>query len=120
MQRNKVLIIDDSAVTRKSLRDFFQKLARFDIYEAESAEEGYIAYRKIIPDIVTMDITMKEMNGVELTRKLMEEYPSAIIIMVSASDQQEMVVQALKFGAKNYIIKPFSEEKLTDMINALV
>ena len=67
-----------------------------------------------------MDITMKGMNGVELTRKLMEEFPSAKIVMVSASDQQEMVVQALRFGAKNYIIKPFDKDKLAAIVNALV
>lgn len=120
MERKKVLIIDDSTVTRKSLRDFFTALHRFDIHEAENAEEGYNGYRKILPDLVTMDITMKGMNGVELTRRIMEDYPSAKIIMVSATDQQEMVVQALRFGAKNYIIKPFDENKLTAIVDSLV
>jgi len=120
MERKKVLIIDDSTVTRKSLRDFFSSLQRFDIHEAENAEEGYSSYRKILPDLVTMDITMKGMNGVELTRKLMEEFPAAKIVMVSASDQQEMVVQALRSGAKNYIVKPFDNDKFAAIVNSIV
>ena len=119
-ETKKILIIDDSVIIRKTLRAILEKGQRYEVYEATNGEEGYRQYCTLKPDLVTMDIMMDKMNGMELTKKIIEQFPDAKIVMISSNDQREKVVDAVKSGAKNYIVKPFSEDRVIATIRAII
>jgi len=77
-------------------------------------------YRELKPDLVTMDVTMPEMSGIEAVRVIRSEFPDAKIIMCSAMGQQKMVVEAIETGAKDFIVKPFDEHRVLDAINRVL
>jgi two-component system chemotaxis response regulator CheY len=84
------------------------------------APNGLVAmemYNNLSPDLVTMDITMPDMDGVEALKKIRSQHPSAKIIMCSAMGQQHIVVQAIMAGAKDFIVKPFQPERVIEAIN---
>ena len=109
----RVLIVDDAAFMRVSIRNIVSKNG----YEvAGEAEKGAVAvqkYAELHPDIVTMDITMPEMNGLEALIAIRKADPGAKVIMVSALGQESMVRDAVMAGAKGFVVKPFKEETIT-------
>jgi two-component system chemotaxis response regulator CheY len=111
-----ILIADDSIIMRKNLKSIFTRAGHNIAAEASNGQQAYALYEKCIPDIVTMDITMPVMDGIEAVKKITGSFPDAKIIVISALDQKRMVLEALECGAKYYIIKPVTEEKV---INAL-
>lgn len=111
-----ILIADDSIIMRKNLKSIFTRAGHNIVAEASNGQQAYALYEKSMPDIVTMDITMPVMDGIEAVKKIIGSFPDAKIIVISALDQKRMVFQALECGAKYYIIKPVTEEKV---INAL-
>lgn len=113
----KVLIVDDAAFMRMAIRNILNKNG-FEI--AGEAENGLVAvskYKELNPDIVTMDITMPDMTGLEALKLIMEYDPNAKVVMVSAMGQQQMVMDAIMAGAKSFIIKPFKEEHVVITLN---
>lgn len=115
----KVLIVDDAAFMRVSIKNMLVKNG-FEI--AGEAENGKIAiqkYQELSPDIVTMDITMPEMDGLTSIKKILETHPSANIVMISAMGQEGMVREAVLSGAKGFIVKPFKEDALVTALNNL-
>ena len=114
----KGLIVDDAAVMRMRLRDILS--SKYSIVaEAENGKVALNMYRQYKPDFVTMDISMAEMNGMEALKGLLEEFPDAKIIMVSAVGQKAQVFEALNMGAKDFIIKPFEPERVLLSIERL-
>ncbi len=111
-----VLIVDDSLITVKKLRLMIERLGHRVAGTAGSGSAALAAYREFAPDLVTMDITMPEMDGVEATRRILVDFPDAKIIMVTSHGQEKMVIDALDAGAKGYVLKPVRPEKLADMI----
>lgn len=111
----KLLICDDAMFMRMMLRDMLKDEFE-EIYEATNGLEAIEAYKQHHPDIVLMDITMPEMTGLEAVPKIREFDPKAKIIMCSAMGQQSMVLQAIKSGACNFIVKPFEKHKLMEAI----
>lgn len=107
-----VLIVDDAAFMRLSIRKMLEKNGYEVVGEAENGMVAVEKYMELQPDIVTMDITMKEMNGLEALKAIMERDKNANIIMVSAMGQEAMVKEAVLSGAKGFIVKPFKEETL--------
>jgi two-component system chemotaxis response regulator CheY len=102
-----VLIVDDVAYVRKTLADIFKE-ARYQVVgEAESAAQAMELYVKNRPDLVTMDIVMSEMSGIEATRQLLKIDKDARVIMVSGLGQEHLVMDAIHVGARDYITKPF-------------
>ena len=83
---------------------------------ANTGERAIEAYRAHVPDLVTMDITMPDMDGIEATRRIIDEFPKANIIMVTSHGQERMVIDALGAGAKGYVLKPLHQDKVADMI----
>lgn len=77
-------------------------------------------YRQLKPDLVTMDVTMPEMSGLEAVKKIKGEFPDARIIMCSAMGQQKMVVEAIEMGAKDFIVKPFDEQQVLEAISRVL
>lgn len=112
------MIVDDAAVMRMRLRDILQ--GRYDIVaEAENGAVALDLYEKHKPDFVTMDITMAEMNGMQALTNLVNKYPQAKIVMVSAMGQKQMVFEALGKGARDFIIKPFDADRVRLAIDRL-
>lgn len=108
----KVLIVDDAAFMRISIRKMLEKNGYVIAGEAENGVVAVEKYFELKPDVVTMDITMKDMNGLDALKAILERDKNAKVIMVSAMGQEGMVKDAVLSGAKGFIVKPFKEETL--------
>lgn len=116
----KVLIVDDAAFMRMSLKSMLERNGFEVVGEAENGEVGVAKYKEVKPDIVTMDVTMPKMDGVE-TLKLIKEYdPKARVVMVTAMGQEQIVKQAVLSGAKSFIVKPFKEDRLVETLKKVL
>ena len=112
----RVLVVDDSLLTVRTLTTMLTELGHLVVQTATSGGQALDAYRDCSPDLVTMDITMPDMDGIQATTNLIREFPNARIIMVTSHGQQAMVMLAVKAGAKGYVLKPIKRDKLRDMI----
>lgn len=116
----RIMIVDDSAIMRKNLR-FILTQAGYDVVaEAANGEEAFQIYVRLLPDLVTMDVTMPILNGLEAVKKIRAAYADACIIVISAFDQRSMLFEALEHGAKHYIIKPITAEKLLNVVDKVL
>lgn len=115
-----VLMVDDSAVSRKVLRNILEKGGYEVIGEAVNGEEGYLKYKELKPDIVTMDITMPVMDGIESLSLIKRENEDTKVVMITASGQREKMVEALKRGAEEFILKPFEEEEILKTLSYIM
>jgi DNA-binding NarL/FixJ family response regulator len=115
-----VLIVDDSILMRRNLKILLTEAGHEVVAEAANGIEAYKEYTKWTPDIVTMDITMPVMSGIDAVKKIIASYPDANIIMISALDQRSMVFEAIQNGAKHYILKPITSEKVLGTINEVL
>lgn len=116
----KVLICDDAMFMRSTLKRIVQEAGHTVIAEADDGKECIEMYQMFHPDIVLMDITMPDMNGIEATQKITDIDKNAKIIMVSAMGQEQMVFAAIKAGAKDFIVKPFEAQRIVDCIGKYV
>lgn len=107
-----ILIVDDSTVMRRSLSLILSKGGHKIVGQAINGDQAYSLYCQLRPDLVTMDITMPGMDGIESLQKILKVDPAANVIMISALDQKRMVLEALETGAKHYLVKPFTDEKV--------
>ncbi|WP_338587629.1 response regulator [Clostridium baratii] len=115
-----ILIVDDAAFMRMMIKDILEKNGFNVIGEVSNGLEAVELYKKEKPDIVTMDITMPKVDGIEAV-KLIKEYDNeAKIIMCSAMGQQAMVMDAIRAGAKDFIVKPFQADRVIEAINKVV
>lgn len=108
----KVLIVDDAVFMRMKLRDILEKNGYEVVAEAQNGLEAIERYNETSPDLVTMDITMPEMDGVEALKKIKAEHPEAKVLMCSAMGQQGMVMDAIRAGAVDFIVKPFDSDRV--------
>lgn len=115
--KKTVLIADDTVFMRKMLRDIFDTHGIEVIAEAGNGKEAVELYEKHLPDFVTMDIAMPEMDGLRALKGIREIDPVAVVIMVSSMGFQEKVIEAIRLGAKNFIVKPFTESKVMEVVN---
>ena len=112
-----VLIVDDAAFMRVSIKNMLSKHGYEVIGEAENGKVAIQKYQELLPDIVTMDITMPEMDGLASLKKILAINPSANVIMVSAMGQESMVREAVLSGAKGFIVKPFKEDIIVSALS---
>ena len=112
----KILIVDDSRTSRKVLREIMEEGGYEVVAEAENGEEAVKLYEELHPDIVTLDITMPVMDGIDTLRQLKDFDAEAKVIMVSSAGQKSKMVEAVKYGAMDFIAKPFDEEQLLEII----
>lgn len=112
----KVMIVDDAIFMRMKLKDILEKSGYEVIAEAKNGAEAIEKYKAERPDIVTMDITMPEMNGIEALKGIRQFDPGARIIMCSAMGQQAMVMEAIQSGAVDFIVKPFEADRVIDSL----
>lgn len=120
MSKAKVLICDDSRTSRKLLTGILEAGGYEVIGEAVNGEEGWLKYRELKPDLVTMDITMPKMDGVEALSLIMREDKNAKVVMISASGQREKMVEALKRGASDFVTKPYEKDKVLTTLDDVI
>jgi two-component system chemotaxis response regulator CheY len=114
-----VLIVDDSRTSRRVLRDILERNGHTVLGEAVDGKEGYDLYQTLKPDIVTMDITMPVMDGIDSLKLIMRFDPQAKVIMVTAAGQKQKMMEALKIGAVEFISKPLDEEAIVKTMKEL-
>ncbi len=116
----RILIVDDSLMMRKILRKILVNAGHEVVSEAVNGEQALVSYPQCQPELVTMDITMPGLSGIETIKRILQFDQAAKIIVVSALGQKHIVFDALKSGAKNFIVKPLSEEKILPVINMVL
>lgn len=116
----KILVTDDAAFMRMQLKDIVTKLGHEVVGEAENGKVAVEQYQKLQPELVTMDITMPEMNGIEAVKEIKKLNSNAKIIVCSAMGQQGMIVDAIKAGAKDFIVKPFSPDRIKEALEKVL
>ena len=114
-----VLIVDDSTIMRRIMKSIVTKNGYEVVGEASNGKSGFKKYKELNPDIVTMDVIMDEMNGLEALSRIMGEDPDAKVIMVSSMGQEVIVRDAIVLGAKNFLLKPFDETQVIEAFNKL-
>ena len=114
-----VLVVDDSKTSRKILTDVLTRMGLEVIGEAANGEEGFLKYKELRPDIVTMDITMPVMNGLESLLLIKHEDENAKVVMITAAGQKNNLMQAVKAGAEEFLTKPLEEEEIRRVIGEL-
>jgi len=115
----RVLIVDDAAFMRVSIKNMLAKHGYEVIGEAENGKVAIQKFQELAPDIITMDITMPEMDGLASLKKILAINPSANVVMISAMGQESMVREAVLSGAKGFIVKPFKEDIIVSALNNL-
>lgn len=115
-----VLVVDDSKFMRNIIIEIFKRNNIEIAGEASSGKEAVLKFKELKPDAVTMDLTMREMTGIEAVNEIIKIDPKAQIIVCSAMGQQEIIKEAIKAGAKGFVIKPFDEEDLVKEINKVL
>lgn len=108
----RIMIVDDAAFMRKRIRNILTKEGYEVVAEGINGAEAVEHYKQLRPDLVTMDITMPEMDGITALQEIRKIDPAALVVMVTAMGQQSMVVKAIKAGAKDFIVKPFEPERV--------
>jgi len=116
----RIMIVDDTLMMRTTLRRFLEKAGHEIVGEAINGEQAIINYSQFQPDLVTMDITMPGLGGVEAIKQIIESHSAANIIVVSALGQKHIVFEALQAGAKNYVLKPIAEDKLLSVVSLVL
>ncbi|MDF2841254.1 MAG: response regulator [Clostridia bacterium] len=116
----KVMVVDDTLFMRILIKSIMKKAGHLVIAEAKDGEEAFRKYMMYKPDLVTMDITMHGMNGLDAVKCITNYDKNAKIVMISAMSQKSMFIQAVKNGAKHFIIKPITVEKVIKVVNEVM
>ncbi len=115
-----ILICDDAAFMRMMIKDILTKNGYNIAGEAENGLKAVEKYNETKPDLVLMDITMPEMDGIQALKQIKATDPSACVIMCSAMGQQAMVIEAIQSGAKDFIVKPFQADRVLEAVKKVV
>lgn len=117
----KILIVDDASFMRTVLKDIIKSngLAS-EIYEAADGVEGVKSFQKIQPDLVTMDVNMPRADGIQALRAILKINPNAKVVMVTAIEEKHVVQDAMKLGARDYVVKPFDRSNVPLVINKVI
>ena len=116
----KILIVDDAAFMRKMLKDILTKNGYEVVGEAENGAKAVEKYKEVTPDLVTMDITMPEMDGISALKNIRSMDSNAKVVMCSAMGQQAMVIEAIQAGARDFIVKPFQPDRVLEAVKKVV
>jgi len=120
MSDKTIMLVDDAAFMRMLLKDILSNNGYNVVGEAENGAIAVDRYRELNPDLVIMDITMPEMNGIDATKRIKDDDGSALIIMCSAMGQQAMVIEAIQAGAKDFIVKPFQPDRVLEAVQKVI
>lgn len=114
---HRILIVDDASFMRMMIKDILVKNGYEVVGEAADGAQAVEMYKEFQPDLVTMDITMPEMDGITALKNIKAMNPNAVVIMCSAMGQQAMVIDAIQAGAKDFIVKPFQADRVLEAIS---
>lgn len=117
---NRVLIVDDAVFMRQSLKLMLEKNGYKVVGEAENGKVAIRKYKELQPDLVTMDITMPEMNGIQAIKHIKNIDRNSKVIMITALGQESFVREAVVSGASGFIVKPFKEEQVIKAIKTII
>ena len=115
-----ILICDDAAFMRMMIKDILTKNGYDVVGEAENGAKGVEKYAELKPDLVLMDITMPEMDGIAALKAIKGSDPGACVIMCSAMGQQAMVIEAIQNGARDFIVKPFAADRILEAVRKVI
>jgi two-component system chemotaxis response regulator CheY len=115
-----ILIVDDAAFMRMMIKDILTKNGYNVVGEAENGLKAVEKYTELKPDLVLMDITMPELDGIGALKKIKEVDSNALVIMCSAMGQQAMVIESIQAGAKDFIVKPFQADRVLEAVKKVV
>ncbi len=116
----KILLVDDAAFMRMMVKDTLTKNGYTDLYEAADGAQAVNKYAEINPDLVIMDITMPNMDGLEALKAIKGADANANVVMCSAMGQEAMVIEAIKSGAKDFIVKPFKPDRVLKTVKTIL
>ena len=117
---SKIMLVDDAAFMRMMLKNTLTQAGYSNFVEAQDGAEAVNKYDEEKPDLVIMDITMPNMDGLQALKKIRENDSSAKIVMCTAMGQEAMVVDAIKSGAKDFVVKPFNAERITSTVKNIL
>jgi len=115
----RIMVVDDALFMRNMLKDIFTRAGYEIVAEAENGEAALALYRETRPDLVTMDIVMPKKSGLEALQEIMSSDPKACVVMVSALGQDSLVIEAVEAGARDFIVKPFKEAKVIEIVRRI-
>jgi two-component system chemotaxis response regulator CheY len=115
-----VLICDDAVFMRTMLSDILSNAGFSVVGQAQTGAEAVAKYKELQPDLVTMDIVMPDMGGIEAVREIVKNYPDAKILMCSAMGQQSLVVEAIQAGARDFVVKPFQPSRVLEAVQRVL
>lgn len=116
----RVLVVDDASFMRMMVKDILTKNGYEVAGEAENGQKAIEKYNELSPDLVIMDITMPEVDGIEAVKRIRASDPEAKIVMCSAMGQQAMVIEAIQAGAKDFIVKPFQADRVLEAVKKVI
>ncbi len=118
---SKILIVDDASFMRTLLKDIIKSngLAS-EIFEAADGIEGVRSYQKIKPDLVTLDVNMPKADGIQALRAILKINPSAKVVMITSVEEKHIVQDAIKLGARDYVVKPFDRASVPLVLNRVI
>jgi two-component system chemotaxis response regulator CheY len=116
----RILIVDDSLIMRRNLKTILSEAGHTIAAEASNGAQAYLEYKRHLPDLVTLDITMPFMNGVDALKKIIGDFPNAKVVIVSCTSNNKIILEAMQCGAENYVLKPFTVEKVIGVANQVL
>lgn len=116
----RVLICDDALFMRTMLAEILEQSGFEVVGQAQTGAEAVTQYRELQPDLVTMDIIMPDMGGIDAVREIMKEHPDARILMCSAMGQQALVIEAIQAGARDFVVKPFQPSRVLEAVQRVL
>ena len=116
----KILLVDDAAFMRKMIKDTLVKNGYTEVFEAVDGADAVEKYASIAPDLVIMDITMPNMDGLEALKAMKAKNPGCNVVMCSAMGQEAMVIEAIQSGAKDFIVKPFKPDRVLKTVTSIL
>lgn len=119
MSKN-ILVVDDAAFMRMMIKDILTKNGYNVVGEAENGLKAVEKYNELKPDLVLMDITMPELDGIQALKQIKAQHPGAAIIMCSAMGQQAMVIESIQAGARDFIVKPFQADRVLEAVKKVI
>jgi two-component system chemotaxis response regulator CheY len=117
---HRVLVCDDAIFMRTMISDILSGAGYEVVGEAETGLQAIERYRELRPDLVTMDIVMPDMGGIDAVREIVKDDPNAKILMCSAMGQQALVVEAIQAGAKDFVVKPFQPSRVLEAVQRVI
>lgn len=117
---NGILVVDDAAFMRMMIKDVLTKNGYVVLGEAENGQKAIEKYKELTPDLVIMDITMPEVDGIQAVKEIKKFDPSAKIVMCSAMGQQAMVIESIQAGARDFIVKPFQADRVIEAVKKVI